>query len=122
MGVLTVAVVTKPFPFEGPKRMQVALAGIEEYIEAVYSHHFEKSFYDFHTHACKVFDLFAVPSKTWIFLVFFILSDIVLYNTRFDKWCGTKPLLIRWGIYIVLIFSILVFSGVENFPFIYFQF
>jgi len=70
----------------------------------------------------EVFDLFAVPSKTWIFLVFFILSDIVLYNTRFDKWCGTKPLLIRWGIYIVLIFSILVFSGVENFPFIYFQF
>jgi cell division protein FtsZ len=30
MGVLTVAVVTKPFPFEGPKRMQVAMGGIEE--------------------------------------------------------------------------------------------
>lgn len=30
MGVLTVAVVTKPFPFEGPKRLQVALDGIEE--------------------------------------------------------------------------------------------
>lgn len=30
MGILTVAVVTKPFPFEGGKRMKTALAGIEE--------------------------------------------------------------------------------------------
>jgi cell division protein FtsZ len=30
MGILTVAVVTKPFPFEGPKRMKIADAGIEE--------------------------------------------------------------------------------------------
>ncbi|MEE9332607.1 MAG: cell division protein FtsZ [Granulosicoccaceae bacterium] len=30
MGVLTVAVVTKPFPFEGAKRMQIAHQGIEE--------------------------------------------------------------------------------------------
>ena len=30
MGVLTVAVVTKPFPFEGAKRMHVAMQGIEE--------------------------------------------------------------------------------------------
>ena len=44
----------------GPLHAEIAaLAGIEEYIEAVYSHHFEKSHYDFHTHACKVFELFA---------------------------------------------------------------
>ncbi len=30
LGILTVAVVTKPFPFEGPKRMRVAEAGIAE--------------------------------------------------------------------------------------------
>ncbi|OOZ37295.1 cell division protein FtsZ [Solemya velesiana gill symbiont] len=30
MGILTVAVVTKPFPFEGAKRMQIANQGIEE--------------------------------------------------------------------------------------------
>ncbi|OQX31694.1 MAG: cell division protein FtsZ [Candidatus Sedimenticola endophacoides] len=30
LGILTVAVVTKPFPFEGAKRMQVAQQGIEE--------------------------------------------------------------------------------------------
>lgn len=29
MGILTVAVVTKPFPFEGQKRMQVAMSGIK---------------------------------------------------------------------------------------------
>lgn len=30
MGILTVAVVTKPFPFEGGKRMKTAMSGIEE--------------------------------------------------------------------------------------------
>ena len=38
MGVLTVAVVTKPFPFEGPKRMKMADAGIEElskYVDSI---------------------------------------------------------------------------------------
>jgi len=30
LGILTVAVVTKPFPFEGPRRMQAAEAGIAE--------------------------------------------------------------------------------------------
>jgi len=35
MGILTVAVVTKPFAFEGPKRMQVALEGLEKLKEVV---------------------------------------------------------------------------------------
>jgi len=35
MGILTVAVVTKPFPFEGRKRMMVADAGIKELEERV---------------------------------------------------------------------------------------
>ena len=35
MGVLTVAVVTKPFPFEGKKRMEVAMHGIRELSETV---------------------------------------------------------------------------------------
>ncbi len=35
MGILTVAVVTKPFPFEGKKRMQVALAGMETLSKSV---------------------------------------------------------------------------------------
>ena len=35
MGILTVAVVTKPFPFEGRKRMDVAVAGIKELADEV---------------------------------------------------------------------------------------
>jgi len=35
MGILTVAVVTKPFPFEGKKRMAIADAGIKELQERV---------------------------------------------------------------------------------------
>ena len=35
LGILTVAVVTKPFPFEGPKRMKMAEAGIAELAKSV---------------------------------------------------------------------------------------
>ncbi len=35
MGILTVAVVTKPFPFEGKRRMQVAMSGIKALTEQV---------------------------------------------------------------------------------------
>lgn len=49
-------------------------------------------------------------------------SDMILYNSRFDKWIGGVPCVFRWVIYAVLLFGIIVFAGVENFPFIYFQF
>ncbi len=35
MGILTVAVVTKPFPFEGRRRMQIAIEGIKELSDCV---------------------------------------------------------------------------------------
>ena len=35
LGILTVAVVTKPFPFEGKKRMRIALEGIDELSKSV---------------------------------------------------------------------------------------
>ena len=35
MGILTVAVVTRPFPFEGRKRMQIADEGIRALAESV---------------------------------------------------------------------------------------
>ncbi|MBA3900667.1 MAG: MBOAT family protein [Bacteroidetes bacterium] len=63
-----------------------------------------------------------VPMFLWISLLGFILSDIFLYNKRFDVWMKGHPLVVRWGIYSILIFAIIVFSGVESFPFIYFQF
>ena len=64
----------------------------------------------------------AIPLSTWIFLSLFIVSDLVLYNNRFDTWVGGIPYLFRWLIYGILLFGIIIFAGVENFPFIYFQF
>jgi len=70
----------------------------------------------------NVHDTFSVPLKVWVLLVFFVISDIVLFNNRFDKWIDNKPMIFRWLIYAVLIFCLLALSGVENHPFIYFQF
>jgi alginate O-acetyltransferase complex protein AlgI len=66
--------------------------------------------------------LLDIPPFVWLFLFGFIVSDILLYNTRFDKWVAVFPGFLRWSIYTVLIFAIIVFAGVENHPFIYFQF
>jgi len=63
-----------------------------------------------------------VPVSTWFFLFVFIVSDILLYNKRFDGWVGKLPFILRWSVYSVLIFAVIVFAGVDNFPFIYFQF
>jgi len=63
-----------------------------------------------------------IPMSTWFFLLVFIVSDVILYNKRFDKWVGNLPDVFRWSVYGFLLFAIIVFAGVENFPFIYFQF
>lgn len=63
-----------------------------------------------------------VDWQNFLYLGLFILSDIVLRNTRFDRWCDGKPLVLRWLIYAMLVFMIVVCSRVENVPFIYFQF
>ena len=63
-----------------------------------------------------------IPAFVWIFLGLFILSDFLFYNKRFDIQVNKIPFWGRWVVYAVLIFSIIVFSGVDNFPFIYFQF
>ena len=63
-----------------------------------------------------------VDWQSYLYLGLFILSDIVLCNTRFDRWCDGKPAVLRWLIYAVLIFMIVACSSVNNFPFIYFQF
>ncbi len=63
-----------------------------------------------------------VENSIWIYLGLFILLDVLLFNSRFDKWCDNRPAVIRWAIYFVLIFMIIACSSVNNFPFIYFQF
>ena len=64
----------------------------------------------------------SIPSFIWVFFSIFLLSDFLLYNSRFDLWLNNLPFVGRWAIYGLLIFSIIVYAGVENFPFIYFQF
>lgn len=61
-------------------------------------------------------------ATVWIALAVFVALDIVLRNTRFDAWCARLSSPLRWGIYAVMIFAIIVFSSVEQYPFIYFQF
>ncbi len=65
-----------------------------------------------------------LPAGTimWVVLSLFLLTDLLLFNTRFDKWIQSKSLFVRWFIYFLLIFTIIVFAGVEEFAFIYFQF
>lgn len=64
----------------------------------------------------------SVKPGMWIYLGLFILSDILLRNTRFDAWCEGKPMVVRWLIYAALVFMVIACSSVKNFPFIYFQF
>ena len=63
-----------------------------------------------------------VKPEMWLYLGLFILSDLLLFNTRFDRWCEGKPLVLRWLVYGVLVFMTIACSGVNSFPFIYFQF
>jgi len=64
----------------------------------------------------------SIPLVTWFFLAVFVFSDVFLYNKRFDGWVAKFNPLLRWSVYGLLIFAIIVFAGVDNFPFIYFQF
>ena len=84
-----------------------------EHLKAI----FETAFTNFHGG-----EQMSVKPGMWIYLGLFILSDIVLRNTRFDVWCEDKPLAVRWLIYSVLVFMVIACSSVFNFPFIYFQF
>ncbi len=70
----------------------------------------------------KLSDDFHVDQRVWLFLICFVIFDSFLFNSRFDKWCQDKPVIIRWITYSILLYSIIVFSSVTNYPFIYFQF
>jgi D-alanyl-lipoteichoic acid acyltransferase DltB (MBOAT superfamily) len=70
----------------------------------------------------QISDSLFVPLHVWLLLAAFVMSDIMLYNKRFDTAVGSLSFPLRWGIYSLLVFCIIVFAGVENFPFIYFQF
>ncbi len=57
-----------------------------------------------------------------IILLIFLIFEILLYNSRFDRLMDKLPMLMRWIIYCGLIWCISAWAGVTNHPFIYFQF
>ncbi|MFY0672455.1 MAG: MBOAT family protein [Bacteroidia bacterium] len=57
-----------------------------------------------------------------IWLLLFIVFEFALFNSRFDQWINSKPIVIRWFTYALLLFAILAFAGVQEYQFIYFQF
>lgn len=63
-----------------------------------------------------------VNAVTWIALALFICIDLILKQRRFDEWCGERKTYVRWILYAAMIFAIIVFSSVQQYPFIYFQF
>ena len=68
------------------------------------------------------FDELKIEGKTWALLLLFLLLDVLLANKRIDSWVENKPIYLRWGIYAVLLFGLMAMGGVDNVPFIYFQF
>lgn len=52
----------------------------------------------------------------------FVLSDLVLFNNRIDKWMESKNFALRWTVYALLSGCILLLSGTVKHPFVYFQF
>jgi len=57
-----------------------------------------------------------------LFIPVLILFDILFFHRRMDDWIGAKSIYLRWMTYALLLFFVLAMSGMDNLPFIYFQF
>jgi D-alanyl-lipoteichoic acid acyltransferase DltB (MBOAT superfamily) len=55
-------------------------------------------------------------------IVVFIAIDHVAFQKGFELWCSTQHIVVRWSIYLLLIFAIITLSGVNTYPFIYSNF
>lgn len=64
----------------------------------------------------------AVPYSLLITLLLFISADLWLRGKRFNEQIDALPMPLRWFIYAMLLFCIIVFCGNTEQPFIYFQF
>ncbi len=63
-----------------------------------------------------------VGPVVWAALGLFVLLAVAIRHSRFDRWCSSLAMPLRWAVYAVMLFAIIVFSSVEVYPFIYFQF
>ena len=64
----------------------------------------------------------AIDGVAILFLILFVVADVMLRNTRFDRWCIQQPKAVQWAVCFLLTFCTVAFASVETFPFIYFQF
>jgi hypothetical protein len=55
-------------------------------------------------------------------LLLFVFWEVLIKNSRFDKYLKKQSVFVRWFAYIGLLCCILLFSGIQSFQFIYFQF
>lgn len=74
------------------------------------------------TYAFEASKTLTIELKTVLMLTLFVCFEIAIINTRFDKFLKNKHLLVRWLVYFVFVFCLLLFSGIQSFQFIYFQF
>ncbi len=56
------------------------------------------------------------------FVLIIIITDVLLYKSRIDNWLHVKKPILRWSVYVLLLFLLMGMSGMDNLPFIYFQF
>lgn len=57
-----------------------------------------------------------------IFIPILILADVLFFKKRMDYWVGEKSIYVRWLSYAIILFFLMAMSGMDNLPFIYFQF
>ncbi len=67
-------------------------------------------------------ELLSLSPPIVVLITLFLISDIWLYNKRFDRAISRWPMAARWLLYASLLFAILTLGGHINHPFIYFQF
>ncbi len=63
-----------------------------------------------------------IPSPIWLLTIIPFILDLWLKDSRFDLGISKINIYVRWILYFIMIFSIISFSSVENYQFIYFQF
>lgn len=58
----------------------------------------------------------------FVIILFMEFVHLIQEHRRVRQFLDTKPIALRWSMYLILLLSILLFGVFENTPFIYFQF
>ena len=64
----------------------------------------------------------AIGPAVWVALAAMVALCLAIRRSRFDEWCSHRSAIARWALYAAMIYTIIVYSPAEHYPFIYFQF